>query len=185
MLRFLHRSCLTLALVGCAKPVALPPPVSLEPGRTGVSELARVPPLDDRAYRIVELDNGLTAIVVSDPDATESAAALAVGVGSFAEPDDRPGLAHFLEHMLFMGTELYPNVDGFSDHLAAHAGDSNAWTDDELTLYHFTIDPGGFDEALHRFSRFFIDPLLNKRQRSRQPWPDRIEHQMRTILNLN
>ncbi len=151
------------ALSACAKPVVLPPPVPLSPERSGVSAPARVPPLDDRAYRIVRLENGLEAILVSDPDAIETAAALAVSIGSLAEPDGREGLAHFLEHMLFMGTEVYPSVDGFGDHLALHAGESNAWTGDETTLYYFTVDPGGFDEAFHRFSRFFVDPLLARK----------------------
>jgi len=164
MMTALNRcACLLIALVGCAKPVALPPPVSLDSARSGVSELARIPPLDDRAYRIVKLDNGLTALLVSDPEAMESAAALAVGVGSFAEPDDRPGLAHFLEHMLSKGTDLYPEVSGFKDYLALHAGQSNALTEDEFTSYYFTVNPGGFDHALHRFSRFFIHPLLKER----------------------
>ncbi|HBK19461.1 MAG TPA: hypothetical protein DDZ38_12535, partial [Gammaproteobacteria bacterium] len=43
-------------------------------------------------------------LLVSDPETDKSAAALAVYRGSFHETNDRPGLAHFLEHMLFIGT---------------------------------------------------------------------------------
>ena len=156
-------SVLIAMMAGCAKPVSLPLPAPLAPDRAGVTEPARVPPLDDRDYRIVRLHNGLTAMLVSDPNATESAAALALKVGSLSEPDDRAGLAHFLEHMLFLGTDTYPDAEGYGDHLATHGGSSNAWTGDEVTQYYFVVDPGGFDEALHRFSRFFIDPQLDAR----------------------
>ena len=66
-------------------------------------------PADTRDYRAVMLDNGLGALVVSDPDADKAAAALDVNVGSGSDPEGRPGLAHFLEHMLFLGTGKYPD----------------------------------------------------------------------------
>ena len=50
------------------------------------------------------LDNGLGALVVSDQDADKAAAALDVNVGRGSDPEGRPGLAHFLGHMLFLGT---------------------------------------------------------------------------------
>ena len=55
------------------------------------------------AYRV--LPNGMTVLVVSDPVATKSAAAVSVRAGSYDEPTNLPGLAHFLEHMCFMGSE--------------------------------------------------------------------------------
>ena len=57
---------------------------------------------DKRAYKSFTLSNGIRAIVVSDPDADSAAAALAVSVGSHHDPEHVPGLAHFLEHMLFL-----------------------------------------------------------------------------------
>ena len=66
-------------------------------------------PNDESAYRRFTLDNGLKVILLSDPKLNKSSAALAVGVGSLTDPKDRRGLAHFLEHMLFLGTEKYPD----------------------------------------------------------------------------
>lgn len=57
-------------------------------------------PYDDRTFSYVEFDNGLQALLVHDPDAMVSAAALDVRVGSWADPPEFPGLAHFLEHMV-------------------------------------------------------------------------------------
>lgn len=42
-------------------------------------------------------------MVISDPNATKAAAAMSVDVGAASDPVDLPGLAHFLEHMLFLG----------------------------------------------------------------------------------
>lgn len=41
---------------------------------------------------------------------TQAACGLSVGVGSFSDPPEIPGLAHFLEHMVFMGSEKYTEV---------------------------------------------------------------------------
>jgi predicted Zn-dependent peptidase len=54
-------------------------------------------------------------LVISDKDAQKSAAALSVGVGSFSDPLDAQGLAHYLEHMLFMGTSKYPVENEYSN----------------------------------------------------------------------
>ncbi|NJN53086.1 MAG: peptidase M16, partial [Gammaproteobacteria bacterium] len=70
----------------------------------------RKSPNDDRSYEYLVLDNGLKVLLVSDPSADKSAAALAVFRGSFDDPPGRGGLAHFLEHMLFLGTEKYPET---------------------------------------------------------------------------
>lgn len=44
-----------------------------------------------------------------------------VRVGSMADPEDTPGLAHFLEHMLFYSSEKYPVEDEYSKFLVRHA----------------------------------------------------------------
>ena len=62
-------------------------------------------PNDERTYAAVTLDNGLQVLMVSDQETEKSAAALSVGVGAFSDPMDFQGMAHYLEHMLFMGSE--------------------------------------------------------------------------------
>ena len=59
----------------------------------------------------------------------KAAAAMAVGVGSFADPSDMQGLSHYLEHMLFMGSVEFPGESEYTDYLAQHAGTSNAFTE--------------------------------------------------------
>uniref|UniRef100_A0A8C5GZX4 Nardilysin a (N-arginine dibasic convertase) n=1 Tax=Gouania willdenowi TaxID=441366 RepID=A0A8C5GZX4_GOUWI len=89
-----------------------------------------------------------------------SAAALCVGVGSFSDPTDLPGLAHFLEHMVFMGSEKYPSENGFDAFLKKHGGSDNASTDCERTIFQFDIQRKNFKEALDRWAQFFICPLM-------------------------
>uniref|UniRef100_UPI00398EE6D8 nardilysin-like n=1 Tax=Pristiophorus japonicus TaxID=55135 RepID=UPI00398EE6D8 len=90
----------------------------------------------------------------------QSAAALCVGIGSFSDPDDLPGLAHFLEHMVFMGSERYPDENGFDAFLKKHGGSDNASTDCEHTVFQFDIQRKYFKEALERWAQFFIGPLM-------------------------
>ena len=46
-----------------------------------------------------------------------AAAALCINIGSFCDPPDLPGLAHFLEHMVFMGSNKYPEENAFDEFL--------------------------------------------------------------------
>ena len=59
----------------------------------------------------------LEAYLISDPGVHESAAALAVEAGSWQDPKEYPGMAHFLEHMLFMGTTAYPNESEYMHYI--------------------------------------------------------------------
>lgn len=119
-------------------------------------------PNDSRDYRHLVLPNGLKVLLVSDPKADKSAASLSVYRGSFDDPEDRAGLAHFLEHMLFIGTEKYPDPDGYFSFVEANGGSSNAYTASEVTNYFFDVQPEAFREGLDRFAQFFISPLLDR-----------------------
>lgn len=109
----------------------------------------------------IELENGLQAYLVSDPEAPQSAAALTVLTGSWSNPDEYPGLAHFLEHMLFLGTKKYPIESDYDHFLAEHGGTSNAFTGSDFTGYLFGVNNDGFVETLDRFASFFVEPLFN------------------------
>lgn len=116
---------------------------------------------DPRSYEALTLDNGLQVLLISDPQSDKAAASLDVSVGSGDDPRDRAGLAHFLEHMLFLGTDKYPEADAYQHFISAHGGSHNAFTSFDSTNYFFDIDPGYFQAALDRFSRFFVSPLFN------------------------
>ncbi|MFA5547957.1 MAG: insulinase family protein [Porticoccaceae bacterium] len=118
-------------------------------------------PNDDRQYRHLTLANGLDVLLISDPASDKAAASLSVNVGSFDNPPDREGLAHFLEHMLFLGTDRYPEPDEYQAFISEHGGGHNAYTSLEETNYFFDVDAPHLMAALDRFSRFFVAPLFN------------------------
>lgn len=64
-----------------------------------------------------------------------AAVSLAVNVGCFNDPHSRQGIAHFLEHMIFMGSSKYEDENEFSNFIAAHGGYTNAYTEWEYTNY--------------------------------------------------
>ncbi|PKF79027.1 peptidase M16 [Vibrio sp. vnigr-6D03] len=129
-------------------------------------------PNDSNQYRYIKLNNGLRVLIVRDEHAQKSAAALAVNVGHFDDPSDREGLAHYLEHMLFLGTEKYPKTGEFQAFISQHGGNNNAWTGTEHTCYFFDVSPNAFERSLKRFSQFFIAPLFN---------PDALEKERQAV----
>ncbi|CAF1163970.1 unnamed protein product [Didymodactylos carnosus] len=103
---------------------------------------------DNRTFRGIQLSNGLTALLISDQTTPKAAAALSVHVGSWQDPLEAQGLAHFLEHMLFMGTTKYPDVNEYSDYIRQHGGVYNAFTADEQTVYFFDVNKNALSSTL-------------------------------------
>lgn len=124
------------------------------------SEQILISPNDQRAYRAITLDNQLEVLLVSDPVTEKSAASLSVGVGLLQDPMEQQGMAHYLEHMLFLGTERYPDTAEYSAFMTQNGGAANAYTWLDITNYMFQINNPAFDEALDRFSDFFKAPKL-------------------------
>jgi len=139
-------------------------------------------PLDKSEVRKLTLDNGVKAYLLSDPDFNVSAASMVVEVGSLQDPEARQGLAHFLEHMLFLGTKKYPDVDEYSTYLKTFGGYSNAYTAGDHTNYQLQVLPDGFEGALDRFAQFFISPLFTAEYTAREVNAVNSEHQ-KNIMN--
>uniref|UniRef100_A0A673G1H8 Insulin-degrading enzyme n=1 Tax=Sinocyclocheilus rhinocerous TaxID=307959 RepID=A0A673G1H8_9TELE len=132
-----------------------------------VSDIIRSPE-DKREYRGLEFSNGLKAILTSDPTTDKSSAALDVHIGSLSDPKNISGLAHFCEHMLFLGTEKYPKENEYSQFLSEHAGSSNAFTSGEHTNYYFDVSHEHLQGALDRFAQFFLCPLFDESCKDRE-----------------
>lgn len=139
-------------------------------------------PRDDRQYRGLQLKNEMKVLVISDPSTDKSAAAMDVHIGNLSDPDDFPGLAHFCEHMLFLGTEKYPSENSFTQFLSENGGSSNAFTGGEHTNFFFDIKHECLNEALDRFAQFFLCPLFNSDATDREVNAVESEH-LKNILN--
>lgn len=118
--------------------------------------------LQSRKTLKIRLENGLEAYIISDPQSNQSAAALTVESGSWQDPEEFPGLAHFVEHMLFMGTESFPEESGFNNYVQDHNGYTNAYTSSDHSSYAFSVSHDAFKSALERFASFFISPLFDE-----------------------
>ena len=119
-------------------------------------------------YRKITLENELKVILVSDKQYNKSAASMNILAGSLSDPEEYQGLAHFLEHMLFLGTEKYPDVEEYSSYLQSNGGYSNAYTAEDHTNYHYEVYHDAFEGALDRFSQFFISPLFSPKYTERE-----------------
>ncbi|CAN6902863.1 unnamed protein product [Brassica oleracea] len=180
-------------------------------------------PNDRRLYRVIELENGLCALLIHDPDiypegyaadgentdadqmneddedgeeeedsdgsyeddddeegddmdedevkekgdhqTKKAAAAMCVAMGSFLDPPEAQGLAHFLEHMLFMGSTEFPDENEYDSYLSKHGGASNAYTEMEHTCYHFEVKREFLQGAL---KSFFVAPLMKTEAMERE-----------------
>lgn len=119
-------------------------------------------PNDKRLVEYLVLANNLPVLLISDPTAEKAAAALDVNVGSGDDPLDRAGLAHFLEHMLFLGTKKYPNAEEYQAYIQQYGGQHNAYTAIDRTNYFFEVNADNLAGSLDRFAQFFIAPLFNE-----------------------
>lgn len=108
----------------------------------------------------------------------KSAAALCVGVGSFSDPENIPGFAHFLEHMVFMGSSKYPEENELDEYISTHGGDNNAWTDMSRSCFYFCVEQKYFYRALDRFANFFVSPLFKENTVDREIEAVDSEYQM-------
>jgi len=117
-------------------------------------------PNDDNSYRYINLDNQLRVLLVSAPESDKAAASMNVAVGSGDDPANREGLSHFLEHMLFLGTEKYPDPGEYQQFIKSHGGSHNAFTAFRDTNYFFDIQAEHLDAALDRFAEQFAAPLF-------------------------
>lgn len=118
-------------------------------------------PSDDRDYLGLTLANKLKVVLVKDTRAELSSAAMSVYVGNLKDPKEFMGIAHFLEHMLFIGSEKYPEDSTYKKFIINNGGSCNASTSSTSTQYYFSIKCEKLLEALDIFAQFFISPLLS------------------------
>lgn len=116
---------------------------------------------DRRSYQAIQLDNQMTVLLISDPSAAKSLAALALPVGSLDDPASQQGLAHYLEHMLLMGSVNYPQPDNLAEFLRRNNGSHNASTAPYRTAFYLEVDNAALEPAVDRLADAIAAPLLD------------------------
>lgn len=107
------------------------------------------------------LANGLRVTLRHVPGLKRSAAALRVAAGSHDVPLAWPGLAHFLEHLLFLGTERFPAGEGLMAYVQGHGGQVNASTRERTTDFFFELPTASFSGGVERLSDMLAKPRMN------------------------
>ncbi|PRD14246.1 pitrilysin [Pantoea coffeiphila] len=137
------------------------PLTQAETGWQPVTDIIRKSEKDPRQYKAIRLDNGMTVLLVSDDKATKSLAALALPVGSLENPTDQLGLAHYLEHMVLMGSKRYPQPDNLAEFLKKHGGSHNASTASYRTAFYLEVENDALQPAADRLADAIAEPLLD------------------------
>ena len=119
------------------------------------------------ATRHLTLANGLQLTLRHAPRLKRSAAALRVHAGSHDAPGKWPGLAHFLEHLFFLGTPRFALADGLMRYVQALGGQVNASTRERTTDFFFEVPANALAGGLERLCQMLAEPDLGiERQRS-------------------
>jgi coenzyme PQQ biosynthesis probable peptidase PqqF len=114
------------------------------------------------------LANGLRVTLRQVPGLKRSAAALRVAAGSHDVPLEWPGLAHFLEHLLFLGTERFPASQALMAYVQCHGGQVNASTRERTTDFFFELPTSAFSAGLERLSDMLAHPRMNPDEQLRE-----------------
>ncbi|MEK7577494.1 MAG: pitrilysin family protein [Patescibacteria group bacterium] len=117
-------------------------------------------------YKKITFPNGVRLILVPRPDVHSIATAVMVGVGSRCETKEINGISHFLEHMVFKGTEKYPTTDDVNT-IEKIGGLQNAYTDIDVTNYHNKALGTDWELALEINKELALKPKID------QEWVDK------------
>jgi predicted Zn-dependent peptidase len=119
------------------------------------------------------LDNGLRVITANIPHTRSVSICIFIGVGSRYENEPEAGISHFIEHLLFKGTEKRPSARKISEAIEGVGGIINGGTDKELTIYWCKVAQPHFPLALD----VLADMLLHSKFD-----PEDIENERRVII---
>jgi predicted Zn-dependent peptidase len=113
-------------------------------------------------HQKITLDNGLRILTTCMPQTRSVGMGIFTGVGSRYEAKAQSGISHFIEHMLFKGTERRPTAQQISEEIEGLGGVINAETDTEATTYWAKVAdkhlPVALDVLLDMFQHSRFDP---------------------------
>ncbi|MBV9171826.1 MAG: insulinase family protein [Chloroflexi bacterium] len=110
------------------------------------------------------LPNGLRIVSNSLPHTRSVSISIFIGAGSRYETDELAGVSHFLEHMLFKGTQRRPTAREISEEIEGIGGVMNAGTDKELTVYWAKVGDHRFTATLDILADSLLNSLLDPKE---------------------
>lgn len=111
-------------------------------------------------YQEHKLENGLRILMVPLPNFQSVSMGIFVGVGSRYESTAQAGMSHFIEHMLFKGTQKRPTARLIAEAIEGVGGVSNAYTSQENTVYYAKVAAPQIDTAIDVLVDLIRNPLF-------------------------
>lgn len=111
-------------------------------------------------YKLKTLGNGLRIVTIPMVGVQSAAAMVWVSAGTRHEERRVNGIAHFLEHMVFKGTQKYRNQAEISRRIEGVGGVLNAYTDTEFTSFFCRVPKNHLKTSLDVISELALHPLL-------------------------
>src|SRR3990172_3538622 len=119
-------------------------------------------------WEISQLDGGLRVVTTPMPTAQSVSVNVFVGAGSRGEDQRTKGLAHFLEHMVFKGTEKRPTAIHIAEAIEGAGGVLNAYTSKELTCYWNHVPFDRLELAVDVLADMLHNSLLDPQEMDRE-----------------
>jgi predicted Zn-dependent peptidase len=120
------------------------------------------------SWEISTLDNGLRVVTTPLPASQAASVNIFLGVGSRGEGRRINGVSHYLEHMLFKGTDQRPDAISIAEAIEGAGGSLNAYTAKELTCYWNQVPYDVLDVAMDVLSDMVLHSLLDQTEIDRE-----------------
>ncbi len=119
-------------------------------------------------YTKTVLDNGLRVLTSSMPHVRSASISILVGAGSRYESTQESGISHFVEHVLFKGSQSHPSSEEIAQAIEGVGGILNGGTDKELTIYWVKIMDSHLDMAMNVLADLIRHPILDPSEMDRE-----------------
>ncbi|KAF7457124.1 toxolysin TLN4 [Cryptosporidium felis] len=169
----------------------------LNPIRVRISQLTSLeekisPQVKPKAHTT---SKGIKALLVSDNSMLESAFSFGVGCGYYQDPENVPGLAHLMEHVVFLGSKENPSPVGWDEFLLNKGGASNAYTSGDSTVFYVLTAPTELESVSVYFSKMLTTPVIDEKssvseidavnQEHEKNIPNKIRNMIELALHLS
>ena len=119
-------------------------------------------------WEVTTLANGLRIVTTPMPATQAVSVNIFVGVGSRSEPARLNGITHFLEHMVFKGTEKRPDAITIAEEIEGAGGTLNAYTNKEFTCYWNIVPFNKFETAIDVAADMLLNSKLEQEEIDRE-----------------
>ncbi len=114
-------------------------------------------------FKKIQLKNGLDVLMIESRKSPVISVQMWVRTGSADEVKSEAGISHFIEHLVFKGTEKF-KVGEIASLVEASGGELNAYTSFDQTVFYVTISSSYFDVACDTVSQMMGFPLFDKEE---------------------